>query len=194
MDCFEIMKQDEEVKRMMNIGSANQLVEEMQHEIDKYTKLLQLAKEDRVYTVRQNVNYFDLLFRISPAKDYFHAGKNADKRSAEYKGNKKMFESLETYLEENIFHRKVTITNITSCGYESYCEQIDFKIPDCDTTFLFSVPNPEKITVNNFEYAYRGKLAFGYYKGTSSLYIEETSYKVEDITNAFEEFINKEDK
>ena len=191
MDYNEFMRQDEEVKRMMAISSANQLVTEMQYEVDKYTKLLQLAKEDQVHTVINNVNYFDLLFRILPAKNYFHAPKNIDKRSAEYKGNKKMFESLENYLEENIFHRNVTITAMASGGYESYYEQIDFKIPDCDTTFIFSVPNLERISIRNFEYAYQGKLAFGYYSGTSCLYLEETSYRVEDITKAFEKFLEE---
>lgn len=191
MEYDEFMKQNEELKRFMAIGSANQLVIEMQHEVDKYTKLLQLAKEDQVQAIRQNVNYFNLLFRILPAKHYFHAPKDTDKRSVEYKGNKKMFESLEKYLEENIFHRKVTITGMTSGGYESYYEQIDFKIPDCDTTFLFSVPNPDRISITNFEYAHQGKLAFGYYEGTSHLYIEETSYKVEDITKAFEKLLKE---
>lgn len=191
MDYIELMERDENLKRLMAINKTNELVTEMQHEVDKYTKLLQLAKADRVDIVKHNVNYLDLLFRIIPAKDYFHTPKDTDKRSAEYKGNKKMFESLEKYLEENVFHRKVTITGMVSGGYESYYEQMDFKIPGCDTTFLFSVPNPERISVTNFEYAYQGKLAFGYYKGESCLYIEETSYCIEDITNAFEEFINK---
>ena len=192
-DYVEIMERDENLKRLMAISKANELVTEMQHEVDKYTKLLQLAKEDQVDTVRHNVNYFDLLFRIIPAKDYFHAPEDVDKRSAEYKGNKKMFESLETYLEENIFHRKVMIIDMASGGYESYYEQMNFKIPDCDTTFSFSVPNPDQISTTNFEYAYQGKLAFGYYGGTSCLYIEETSYCIEDITKAFENFI-KENK
>lgn len=192
MDYIEQMKQDEELKRLMAISKANELVIEMQHEVDKYTKLLHLAKEDQVYTVTHNINYFDLLFRIIPAKDYFHAPKDIDKRSAEYKGNKKMFESLEKYLEENIFHKKVTIIEMASGGYESYYEQMNFKIPDCDTTFSFSVPNPERISTTNFEYAYQGKLAFGYYSGTSCLYLEETSYKVEDITKAFEKFLKEQ--
>ena len=68
MDYIEQMKRDENLKRLMAISKANELVKEMQHEVDKYTKLLQLAKEDQVNTVTHNVNYFDLLFRIKSAK------------------------------------------------------------------------------------------------------------------------------
>lgn len=194
MDYIEQMERDENLKRLMAISKANELVTEMQHEVDKYTKLLQLAKEDQVTTVKHNVNYLPLLFRIKPAQDYFYAPKDTDKRSKEYKDNKLMFESLEKYLEEEVFKKPVKIVEMYRGGYEGYYYQIDFTIPDSDTKYIFTVPNTEVINTKNFEYAYEGKLAFGYYKGENSQYIEKTSYCVEDITKAFEEFINKENK
>lgn len=190
-DYVEMIEQEENLKRLMEIGKANELVTEMQREVDKYTKLLQLAKEDRVYTVKHNVNYYQFLFRIKPAFDYFHARPDTDKRSKEYEANKLMFESLEKYLEKEVFKRPVKIVDMSCGGYESYYYHIEFTIPNSDTRYTFTVPNPDAINVINFEHAYEGKLAFGYYEGTGILYIEETSYKVEDITNAFEEFINK---
>ena len=194
MDIHEIMERDEKLKRLMEISKANELVTEMQHEVDKYTKLLQLAKADQVNTVKHNVNYFNFLFRIKPAHDYLYAPKDTDKRSEEYKANKLMFKSLEKYLEDEVFKKPIKIVDVCSGGYESYYHQITFTIPDSNTKYIFSVPNPDVINVKNFEYAYQGKLAFGYYEGESCLYIEETSYCVEDITKAFEEFINKENK
>lgn len=192
MDIQEVIERDENLKRLAEINKANGLVIEMQHEVDKYTKLLQLAKEDQVYTVKNNVNYFNFIFRIKPAFGYFHAPKNVDKRSKEYKANKLMFESLEKYLEDEVFKKPIKIVDMYSGGYENYYYQIEFTIPDSDTKYIFAVPNPKVINVNNFEYAYEGKLAFGYYKGESYQHIEKTSYLVEDITKAFEEFINEE--
>ena len=194
MDYIEQMERDEKLKRLMEIGKANELVIEMQHEVDKYTKLLQLAKEDRVYIVTHNVNYFDLLFRIKPAFEYFHGRPAVDKRSKEYKYSKQMFESLGKYLEDNVFKKPVKIVDMYSGGYEGYYYEIIFTIPDSDTKYSFTVPNPEVINTKNFENAYEGKLAFGYYKNEYSHYIEKTSYCIEDIANAFEEFINKEHK
>lgn len=193
MDYIEIMEREENLKRLMEIGKANELVAEMQHEVDKYTKLLQLAKEDQVYTVTHNVNYFQLLFRIKPAEDYLHVPKDTDKRSKEYKGNKLMFESLEKYLGDEVFKKPIKIVDMYSGGYEGYYHQIDFTIPDSTIRYFFIVPNPEAINVKNFEYAYDGKLSFGYYTGEHSLYTEISSYCIEDITKAFEEFI-KENK
>jgi len=194
MDYIKAVEREENLKRLMAIGKANELVTEMQHEVDKYTKLLHLAKEDQVNTVKHNVNYFDFLFRIKPAQDYFHAPKDTDKRSKEYKANKLMFESFEKYLEDEVFKKPVKIVDMNCGGYESYYYEIVFTIPDSDTKYTFIVPNPDVINVKNFKYAFEGKLAFGYYKSECSQYIEETSYCVEDITKGFEEFINKEHK
>ena len=191
MDYIEIMEREENLKRLMAIGKANELVTEMQHEVDKYTKLLQLAKEDQIYTVTHNVNYFNFIFRIKPAFDYFNPAKNPDKRSKEYKSNKQMFESLEKYLEDAVFKKPIKIVNMYSGGYESFYYEVVFTIPDSDTKYTFTVPNPDVINTKNFEYAFEGKLAFGYYENEHCHHIEVTSYCVEDITNAFEEFINK---
>ena len=193
-DYIKAMEQEENLKRLMAISKANELVTEMQHEVDKYTKLLQLAKEDQIDTVTHNVNYFQFIFRIKPAFDYFYASKDTDKRSKEYKDNKLMFESLEKYLGEEVFKKPIKIVDMVRGGYESYYYDIEFTIPDSDTKYTFTVPNSDVINVKNFEFAFEGKLAFGYYKGECSHYIEKTSYCVEDITKAFEEFINKEHK
>lgn len=192
-DFVEMMEREENLKRLMEIGKANELVTDMQHEVDKYTKLLQLAKEDRVDIIKHNVNYFNFLFRVKPALEYFHTKPDVDKRSEEYKSNKLMFESLQKYLEDEVFKKPVKIVDMYSGGYESYYYEIVFTIPDSDIKFLFIISNPEVMNVKNFEYAYEGKLAFGYYKNESSSYLEKTSYCVEDITKAFEEFVNKKE-
>ena len=194
MDIQEAIEQDEKLKRLTEINNANKLVAAMQYEVDKYTKLLQLAKANQVNTIINNINYFNFIFRIKSAICYFHAPKDINKRSEDYKANKLMFESLEKYLEEEVFKKPIKIVNMYSGGYENYFYQIDFIIPDSDTKYIFTVPNPEVINVNNFEHACEGKLAFGYYEGESYQHIEKTSYLVEDITKAFEEFLNDEVK
>ena len=193
-DYVKVMEQEENLKRLMAISKANELVTEMQHEVDKYTKLLQFAKEDQIYTITHNVNYFNFLFRIIPAFDYFHAKPDTDKRSKEYKSNKQMFEALEKHLEDEVFKKPVKIVDMSCGGYDSCYYEIVFTIPDSDTKYTFTVPNPDVMNTKNFEFAFEGKLAFGYYKSECSQYIEKTSYCVEDITNAFEEFINREEK
>lgn len=188
MMYHEYIEEQEKIKRFMAINDANQLVQEMQHEIDKYTKLLEFAKQDQVYVITHNVDYFQFIFRIVGAKDYFQR-ENLDKRSKEYKDSKSMAESLQKYLEETVFKKPISITKIYSGGYEGYYEEVVFTIPNCDTKFSFTVPNPEKINTKNFQNTNECKLEFGYYKNDLIHEIVKSSYCVEDITNAFEEFL-----
>ena len=102
---YEHLIEQQEIKRFMAINDANQLVQEMQHEVDKYTKLLEFAKQDQVYVITHNVDYFQFIFRIVGAKDYFQR-ENFDKRSKEYKDSKAMAESLQKYLEETVFKKR----------------------------------------------------------------------------------------
>ncbi len=182
-----LIEQQEKIKRFMAINDANQLVQEMQHEVDKYTKLLEFAKQDQVYVITHNVDYFQFIFRIVGAKDYFQR-ENLDKRSKEYKDSKSMAESLQKYLKE-VFKKPISVIKIYSSGYEGYYEEVVFTIPNCDTKFSFTVPNVEKINAKNFQYTNECKLEFGYYKNENIHEIVKSSYCVEDITKAFEEFL-----
>jgi hypothetical protein len=190
--CHEYIEQQEKIKRFMAINDANSLVQEMQHEVDKYTKLLEFAKQDQVYVITHNVDYFQFILRIVGAKDYYQR-ENFDKRSKEYKDSKSMAQSLQKYLEEEVFKKPISIIKIYSYGYEGYYEEVVFTIPNCDTKFSFTVPNPEKINTKNFQNTNECKLEFGYYKNDLIHEIVKSSYCVEDITNAFEEFILKEE-
>ena len=186
----------EEFERIYKLSAAQKLVDDMTAEVEKYTKLFELAKADQIEVVKRNTNYFDLLFRIPHAQDYLNminGDKKVDKRSEDYKGNKIMYEQLTKVLSEDVFKTPVTIVDIVSGGYESYYHEIKFTIPHNNYSFTLTVPNPEKIHFTNFDSCFKGKLAFGYYEPDNDCFhhIEYTSYRVEDITNAFSEFINK---
>ena len=187
----------EEFERIYKLGAAQKLVDDMTAEVEKYTKLLQLAKADQIEVVKCNTNYYsEFLFLIPSAKEYLlitGGEKKFRKNSDEYKSAKYMFDLLTKKLSEDVFKAPVTIVEIVSGGYESYYHEIEFTVPDNNYLFTFTVPNPEKIHFTNFDNCFKGKLAFGYYEPDKDwVYnIEYTSYRVEDITNAFSEFINK---
>ena len=187
----------EEFERIYKLGAAQKLVDDMTVEVEKYTKLLELAKADQIEVVKRNTNYYsEFLFLIPSAKEYLlitSGEQKARKNSDEYKSAKYMFDLLTKKLSEDVFRTPVTIIEIVSYGYESYCSEIKFTIPNNNYSFTFTVPNPEKIHPINFNNCFKGKLAFGYYEPDKDCVhnIEYTSYRVADITNAFNEFINK---
>ena len=118
----------EQLKRYIAIGKANTLVEDMEKEVEKYTKLLELAKADQVYVITHNVNYFKYLYIIPSAKKFFYE-KDVDKRSKEYKENKSCFDYVIKMLNE-LFDISATIVNFSQGGYDGYYQRIDFKIDD----------------------------------------------------------------
>lgn len=187
----------DEFERVYKLQAAQKLVDDMTAEVEKYTKLLELAKTDQIEVVKQNTNYYsEFLFSVPSAKEYLFitsGEKKIRKGSDEYKSAKYMFDLLTKKLSEDVFKTPVTIIDIISGGYESYYHEIKFTIPDNKYTFTFTIPNPEKIHFTNFDNCFKGKLAFGYYEpGIDCVHnIEYTSYCVADITNAFSEFIGK---
>ena len=188
----------DELERLYKLGAAQKLVDDMTAEVEKYTKLLELAKADQIEVVKDNTNYYsEFLFLIPSAKEYLlitSGEKKVRKNSDEYKSAKYMFDLLTKKLSEDVFKTPVTITEIVSAGYENYYHEVEFTIPDNNYLFTFTIPNPEKIHFTNFDICFKGKLAFGYYEPDKDYVhnIEYTSYRVADITKAFETFINKE--
>lgn len=186
LDSLASMQENaEQLKRYIAISKANTLVEDMEKEVEKYTKLLELAKQDQVYVVTHNVNYLKYLYAISSAKEFFYK-KDADKCSKE---NKSCFNYVTKMLNE-LFDVSAEIVDFSQGGYDGYYQQIEFKIDGNEKIFTFTIPNVEKINVNNFHYAFEGKLAIG--ETTEHCHnIIKTSYYIEEIKSAFKEMIKE---
>ena len=178
----------EQLKRYIAIGKANALVGDMEKEVEKYTKLLELAKQDQVYVVTHNVNYFNYLYAIPSAKEFFYK-KDENECSKEYKENKACFDYVTKMLNE-LFDISAEIVNFSQGEYEGYYQEIDSKIDGNEKTFTFTIPNTETININNFHYAFEGKLAIG--ETTEHCHnIIKTSYDIEEIKSAFKEMIKE---
>ena len=186
LDLTTIQESYDEYQKLLSIGKANTLVNEMEREVEKYTKLLELARANQVQVITHNVNSYPYLTWISGAKDYFF--KIADKRTKEHRYNETAFNNLTKQLSE-LFNAKITIVNFSSGGYEGYYEEVDFQVKGINKIFTFSIPNVEKINIKNFKNAYEGKYAIGElceYMHT----IKETSYNIDDIKQIFNCMIN----
>lgn len=168
------------------IGNAKDLYYDMVKEEQKYAKLKQLAYTDYVNTVKCNINYWDYLYLIPSAKDYFFANQNekTDKKSAEFKENKKIFKMLEKKMSE-WFETPVKIIDFAAGGYSGYYEEVTFTAGS-KRKFSFTIPVADEITTENFNYAYKGKLAFGEYLPDNFTHeIIQTSYAFEEILEEF---------
>ena len=111
-----------------------------------------------------------------------------DKKSAEFKENKKIFKMLENKMSE-WFETPVKIVGFCADGYSEYYQEVMFTAGS-KRKFSFTIPVADKITAENFNYVSEGKLTFGEYLPDNFTHqIIKTSYMFEEILEAFKKEI-----
>lgn len=168
----------------MKLLSADELVNDMYKEYNKYSKLLELAKKDRIETIKDTVRYmYYSEHLLEDAQKWIHMrdDKNLDKRK-KYE-EKESFEYLQNILRKEIFNNStVKIESLYFEGYEKYLCDIQFKVMESEfTTFSLVIPNISKLSEKLWNNMHGGKLVLYYGKGNNSWYNICESYKEEDI-------------
>lgn len=176
----------------LKLNYADELVEDMRKEYYKYSKLLELAKKDRIEVIKDTVRYMYYSEKLlTSAQNWIlmNEDKSLDKRK-KYK-EKEDFEYLQNILREEIFRNpSLEITSIKFEGYEKYNCSIEFKIAKYDSTmFEFVIPNLSLLNEKMWDNMHSGKLALYYEKKESVWDCICTSYKEEDIEKALKNFL-----
>lgn len=176
----------------LKLNYADELVNDMYKEYCKYSKLLELAKKDRIEVIKDTVRYTyysEKLFNYAQSWICMCEDKSLDKRK-KYE-EKKDFEYLQNILREEIFKNpSLEITSIKFEGYEKYNCLIEFKIAKSDfTMFEFVIPNLSYLNEKRWDNMHGGKLALYYEKKESVWDCICTSYKEEDIKEALKNFL-----
>ena len=132
----------------IKLSSADELVNDMYKEYNKYSKLLELAKKDRIETIKDTVRYmYYSEHLIENAQKWIHMSndENLDKRK-KYK-EKEDFEYLQNILRKEILNDDtVEIIGLFFEGYEKYLCDIQFKVMKSEfTTFSLAIPIISKL-------------------------------------------------
>lgn len=173
----------------LKLNYADELVEDMRKEYYKYSKLLELAKKDRIEVIKDTVRYMYYSEKLlTSAQNWIlmSEDKSLDKRK-KYK-EKEDFEYLQNILREEIFKNpSLEITSIKFEGYEKYNCSIEFKADF--TMFEFVIPNLSKLNEKMWDNMHGGKLALYYEEKENVWDCICTSYKEEDIEKALKNFL-----
>ena len=177
----------------LKLNYADELVEDMRKEYYKYSKLLELAKKDRIEVIKDIVRYMyysEKLLTSAQNWIFMSEDKSLDKRK-KYE-EKKDFEYLQNILREEIFENpSLEITSIKFEGYEKYNCSIEFNVSISDfTKFEIVIPNLSLLNEKRWDNMHGGKLALYYEKKESVWDCICTSYKEEDIKEALKKFYN----
>ena len=176
----------------LKLHSADELVEDMRKAYYKYSKLLELAKKDRIEVIKDTIRYMyysEKLLTSAQSRIHMREDKSLDKRK-KYE-EKEDFEYLQNILREEIFKNpSLEITSIKFEGYEKYNCSIEFKVIESDfTKFEIVIPNLSLLNEKRWDNMHGGKLALYYEKKESVWDCICTSYKEEDIGEALKNFL-----
>jgi hypothetical protein len=175
----------------LKLNYADELVNDMYEEYCKYSKLLELAKKDRIEVIKDTVRYMyysEKLLTSAHSWIYMRENKSLDKRK-KYE-EKESFEYLQNMLREDVFkNSSLEITSIVFEGYEKYNCSIIFKVAKSDFTFNFVIPNLSFLNEKKWDCMHGGKLALYYEKNEVVWDCICKSYKEEDIREALKNFL-----
>jgi len=196
-DYFEYVTSDIETRKVSEIEAAHDLVVEMKHEAEKFAKLANLAVNAEIQTLRNNLRgrWTHLTFPITGAKKWLAMLMKDDKIDKRKKYEEESdFKYLGHHIEELLDVEKdtITITSISSLGYDECAHYVVFRIKQSDRVFELTIPETEKISEKNIDYCHYGKLALSIRdkENTCSYSCFVESYDVADLKKKFQEFVN----
>jgi hypothetical protein len=171
---------------------ADKLVTEMIGECAKYSKLLELAKKDRIEVIKEVVRYmYYSEHLLDNAQKWLSMLKEGVDKRKHY-DEKDSFDYIQNALRKEIFNNPtIEIKSIAFMGYEKYTYLIDFKVEDSDIVFQVAIPNVSMLKEELWNEMRGGKLALSYHQNTNVLDLICESYKEMDINKAFIDFLNK---
>ena len=171
---------------------ADKLVTEMIGECAKYSKLLELAKKDRIEVIKEVVRYmYYSEHLLDNAQKWLSMLKEGVDKRKHY-DEKDSFDYIQNALRKEIFNNPtIEIKSIAFMGYEKYTCLIDFKVEDSDIVFQVAIPNVSMLKEELWNEMRGGKLALSYHQNTNVLDLICESYKEMDINKAFIDFLSK---
>ena len=192
-DWAEYRQKVEDQQKLFEIETANKLSEDMAKEAAKYAKLAQLALNDKIAVMKNNLRgrWLHLTYPVKSAQKWLSMkDQELDKRK-KY-DEKDSFEYL-THKIEDLLDLKIEITDISVLGYDEAAYFIRFTLKEgfSSSEYELSVPETEKLNKNNLDELCEGKLKLMVRSDTNSCcwnYIC-ASYDKEELKNKFKEFL-----
>lgn len=175
----------------VKIARSNELVNDLEKQLKKTQKLLELAKADRIETIKNEVQYFEEIVYSNYIDKYITAKSKGEKvrKNSEIS---KSFIIAQNYFREMLQNDKIEITDFMTEGYEGYKNLIEFVIGN--HKFELGIPVLEKCTQRNLEYVNDGKLTVYYCEKPSVWSMKCSSYDEKELAEEFNKFLDKLNK
>lgn len=167
------------------IQESETLMLTMKYEMNKYSKLYELACENHIKTIKTTVSYFPLIFSLyNKALVWLNHCKDSKKEISkeDLEEAKSCYELVMAKLTETFKVDNLVLTDIRSEGWVSYSIHIYFSYGE--NNYSLMIPDTSKTTGENAQYTNFGKLQIArVYDHIIEVFA--SSYYIEEIVGAF---------
>lgn len=162
------------------IEKSKLLMYQMKSEIEKYTKLYELSREDFVKTIKDSAPYNLQIYvnSIKECKEYVHSG------FTRHKDRKETYEKLcDSLINDLGIEPCLKIKDIEIVGYGDFLYSLIFDFNGKE--YKLNIPDVNILTKNNFEYSHEGKATL--FIKDDKLWLQiASSYYFEDLKEALQ--------
>ena len=148
-DYFEYKQQMEDLQKLAEIDTAHKLTVDMQQEAAKYTKLAELAANDEIRVLKDNLRgrWTYLLYLTTGASKWLSMSKENLTDSCK---EKEHFDNLTDRISEAL-GTEIEITGVSFLGLNNAATYIKFNLKNdlFSREFELAVPDTEKLHKNN---------------------------------------------
>lgn len=178
----------------VQIQKAKDLVSSLEYDIEKYTTLLECAKQRRIEIIKSNVNYHMFNLYLRKAWEWLNITKPKLKRKPRKKTNDEyMYDALIDQLKRYVYKdiEGITTGDIYECGLGiAYQYTIDFYVSynkskrKIKRHFVLNIPVIEQLNEKCYHIVSEGKLQLGEYVSESGCEIFFSTYDENELYNA----------
>ena len=176
---------------IQNIKDAEMLHLEMIKEKEKYEKLVQLALNQVVESIRSysRGNYEPFLTLAEMSENYLTKIENGQSKKQK-DDDKHSYHYLQKRIEMLCGVTKVNVIEICTGGFEGCYYEIKFTLNKSKRIFLLSIPDTSKIHIKNLDFANRGKVCIGEITHNGNVYeYFFSTYDMNEIKEAFQNYL-----
>lgn len=177
----------------VQIQKAKDLVSSLEFDVEKYTTLLECAKQRRIEMIRSNVNYYIFKPYLRQAYEWINIIKPKLKRKPRKKSNAEcMYDMLLDLIKRFVYKdlEDVTIGDIYQHGLgEAYQYSIEFYVPykrseGMKRHFVFNIPVLERLNDEYYQYVSEGRLQLCEYVSESTMEEFFSTYDENELYDA----------
>lgn len=177
----------------VQVQKAKDLVSSLEYDVEKYTTLLECAKQRRIEMIKSNVNYYMFQPYLRQAWEWVNIDKPKLKRKPRKKPSEEcVYDMLLDQIKKFVYKdfKGVTIGEIYECGLgAAYQYSIEFFIPnkkskEMKRRFVFNIPVIERLNENNYQFTSEGRLQLGEYTSQSACEVFFSTYDENELYDA----------